>query len=486
MKWTRLAILASSLIAVIAVVVSIRAGILPMGVSGEWEWKRELIATAPLSLGLAFLGIIGFAGFAAWGMNSLGDRPGKLRETGWLAALFVASLTVQFTTLSGGPDSQGLAKWATLGIEGSSGYFTVAKSQMADPWRFWKQYPSWIHDQDSLHIGTHPPGLFLLGRGLLSATASSPKLTSTVMSVLPETATVGFRAMLPDWSQPEKAAIALMGLLTLLACAATVIPLYVLARSTMPASSAWAAAAIWPIAPAALMFQPTADSAFPFLATMAIASVAGGGPARALLAGVVLAIGMQFSLVFLPIGLIVAIVAITRAAISWRKRAVLIVSIGAGFLTVTLGLWWFSAANPFVIWWNNQRNHGRFYQENPRTYWIWLLVNPIELALAVGIPTSLFALVACCRRKLPATFWAVLGVLILLNLSGKNRSEVARLWLPFMPLLLLAAAAEVEKDARKSWILGGLIVILGLQTLAFQSLFQVVYPFSASDMPTAR
>ena len=51
-------------------------------------------------------------------------------------------------------------------------------------------------------------------------------------------------------------------------------PLYLLARAAMPAPSAWAAAALWPLAPAANLFQPVADTTYPLLSTMAWALAA--------------------------------------------------------------------------------------------------------------------------------------------------------------------------------------------------------------------
>ena len=53
------------------------------------------------------------------------------------------------------------ARWAAANyLPGSAGYFKVARQQaVRDPWKFLADYPQWIRDQDSLHIGTHPPGL---------------------------------------------------------------------------------------------------------------------------------------------------------------------------------------------------------------------------------------------------------------------------------------------------------------------------------------
>ena len=49
-------------------------------------------------------------------------------------------------------------------------------------------------------------------------------------------------------------------------------------------------------------------------------------------------------------------------------------------------LWLFHNVNLLNVWAWNYRNHAGFYGQFPRTYWRWLLVNPLELALALGVP----------------------------------------------------------------------------------------------------
>ena len=98
-------------------------------------------------------------------------------------------------------------------------------------------------------------------------------------------------------------------------------PLYLLARVALAAPAAWAAAALWPLVPAANLFQPVADTAYPLLSTSALALAAWaarsherpGRPALvgiglAIASGMVMAFGMFFTLAFLPVGLIVALV----------------------------------------------------------------------------------------------------------------------------------------------------------------------------------
>ena len=113
--------------------------------------------------------------------------------------------------------------------------------------------------------------------------------------------------------------------------------------------------------------------------------------------------------------------------------------------------WAVLGANPFVIGSWNLHHHARFYDEYPRTYRLWLVVNPVELAIALGLPA-----VVWCRRGLfaprgvPLSVWSTLVVLTLTNLTGRNMGEVARLWMLYMPPLLVGAGYGFERWAQKT------------------------------------
>ena len=99
-----------------------------------------------------------------------------------------------------------------------------------------------------------------------------------------------------------------------------------------------------------------------------------------------------------------------------------------------------------MVWWWNQRNHARFYAEYHRTYRAWVLVNPIELAVGLGLPAVTWVIVGLVStaREIRVT-WATLIVLAFLTIGGRNLSEVARLWLPLMPSILVAAGAGFDR-----------------------------------------
>jgi hypothetical protein len=306
---------------------------------------------------------------------------------------------------------------------------------------------------------------------------TSPALARTLDEALPVEVANAFREIVGPMPRADRAALVLIGALTLLASAATVVPLYLLMRgSGCDAAVAWSAASLWPLVPSAILFQPTADTAFPLLATAALALATRRGPIAAGVSGVILAVGMVFTLAFLAVGLMVGLMLATAPEVSIRRRAGLILATGAGFLTPTLLGWLVTGANPFVIWWWNQANHAGFYVEHPRRYVAWLLINPIELAVALGVPAAVWAVVGLASGRAPRVSWIALGVLVLLTLTGRSLSEVARLWIPFCPMLLAASAAGLARLGGGAVSLGVTSLLTAVQVVMMQLLIQVVYP----------
>jgi hypothetical protein len=480
------------------VAVALGYRLVPVGVPGEWEWNR-LADWAALSwdgLTIAVLGVAIYAGFAGLGLRLQKPTRSPVFEASCLAGLFFASVCIQVIVPMGAPAGYDLTKWASVNyLPGSTGYFQVARQKAAnDPWKFLADYPDWIRTQDVFHIGTHPPGLIAAQCLLLRTMQQSPRLTDALLDHMPPSVDAGFRVFGDPGSKPlsraERATLYTTALLTLLACAGTVVPLYLLARAGMPASASWAAAALWPLAPSANLFQPVADTAYPLLSTSALALAAwaarwpqkGGRHRvrRTLLAassGMVMALGMSFSLAFLPVGLIALFMLIGNTASPWRSRAVLVLATGVGFFAVLIGGWALTAANPFVIGLWNLKHHAQFYVEYPRSYRLWLWVNPVETAIALGVPAVIWCIAGfLAPRDVPVSAWSTLLVLFVINLTGRNMGEVARLWMLFMPGLLVAAGAGIVRLAAQPRDLGASIALSGAQVLALQAMIQVVYP----------
>ncbi len=507
---------------VILLAIAVKTRLLPLGVHGEWEWGR-VKPTIPIPwewFVLASLGAAGYAVFVGLGLRALLAHASRWTEARWLAALLAATVAVQVAIPVGAPDEYDLTKWVYVTyLSGSTGYFKVAREQAVQhPWEFLARYPDWIRSQDSLHIGTHPPGLIVAQCILMRTMDRYPGLADILLDHMPPSLAIGFKQLEGMDGRPirrsERASLYATALLTLLACAGTVVPLYLLARSSLPAPAAWAVASFWALAPSANLFQPDADTTYPLLSTSAWALAAWAvryqegrdrtaaiGVFLGLMSGVVMAFGMVFTLAFLPVGLITALIVVMNPSISRRRRTVLILVIGAGYLAFVLGGWFAMGADPFIVWkWTHRHHapaisltvslptpfvvwewnlyhHARFYVEYPRTYSLWLWANPIELAIAIGLPTVVWCVAGMfAPRSVPLSVWATLLVLTLANLTGRNMGEVARLWMLFMPPLLIAAGQGLRRLGGGPMALGLSVALVGVQSLTLQLMIQVVYP----------
>jgi hypothetical protein len=98
------------------------------------------------------------------------------------------------------------------------------------------------------------------------------------------------------------------------------------------------------------------------------------------------------------------------------------------------------------------RIHREFFTE-PRDYAVWLVFDPLDLAVFIGLPVaaslvlaslrSARRLIARSRLKPDEAFrLGALVTLLALLLSGETRGEVGRIWIPLMPVLLVAALAR--------------------------------------------
>ena len=69
-------------------------------------------------------------------------------------------------------------------------------------------------------------------------------------------------------------------------------------------------------------------------------------------------------------------------------------------------------------------------------------------------------------------------MLAVLTLSGRNLSEVARLWLPFFPMLLAASGPGQRRLGGGPLTLAMTVLFMAIQVVVMELIIQVVYPVS--------
>ncbi len=514
MNWKVNLALGAASILVLGLLTGVYAGDVPLGIAGEWEWPWISFEPSIARLLTAGAGVAAYGWFAARGCRSLeASSPTGRREAGWVAGLTVAAVAVQVLIAVGASSPYGLTRWSCIHLlTEATGYYDVARREAGpDPWKFLAEYPSWVEAQPPGHLAVHPPGLIAGYRGLIALMDRFGPAADLLNALTPPDVDQGFReiesrrnAAIP---RTDRAALYLASLITLLACAGTVAPLYLLARESLPPKPAWIAAALWPLSPALNLFQPLPDAAFPLLSATALASAAwavkrvvkrgqavkrGQEPLLlkaikvpdpflrplAIASGAVMGFGLLFTLALLPVGLIVALVVLTTRSTSWRGRFQVIGWIGVGCVAVVAVAGLGAGVDLPTVWiWNLRKNAG-FYEGSLRSYLPWVLANPVELVVAAGLPAALWSLIALTadRRRAPRAFWSALLVTALADLSGGNRGEVARLWMIFLPPLFTAVGVGLDRLGGGGRAVFATIALTGIQTLGLQSLIQVVYP----------
>ncbi len=447
------------------------ASSIPLGVPGEWTWSRVPAGTVPVfNLGCTVVVLLIYYAFVRWGTSCI-ESCSRLQKGALLFALCLASMTVLWNLKAVPSQIFGHAgmSWVTY-YPRMSGYFTQAVSEKESTAQFLANYEQTAREGDYLHQGTHPPGLILYFRFLHHLCKSSPALTQAVIACETEDVAAGLDILeeLSDagdhsFTPQQRATLWLSLLVTLLVSGATVLPIYFfLSRFTSPVI-AFSFSGLWPLVPAVSLFAPKSDILLAFFSAFVVCLWARAVVSRKSLfgffAGCVLWTGMLTSLAVIVTAVIMSfwtILYTVREFLDRKKEnekllnsipLLPLLGILAGLLLPSLLMWGLFDLNLSSVWLINLSKHAEFYEHNSRTFYLWLFVNPLEMAFSLGMPLFLLVIVAGFRavqdrfRSTTSLFsLAVIGVWLLLLLSGKNMGEAARLWIFLLPLMLSTAA----------------------------------------------
>ena len=281
-----------------------------------------------------------------------------------------------------------------------------------------------------------------------------PRLTEGLLGAagVPDTA---FR---PPATRAARAAALLGALLLVLLGAVTAWPVARLARALgvgiLPAGRL---AVLWSLLPGPALMTPQFDQALALLvagATALLLAASGGAGFRwaagAGILGGVAVLTSYGAVVFLLIGGLAAIASRGDRGIGLRRSLAVagLASAAAGVVAIAIPA--LLGHEPLRALTAALSLHRELYTA-PRSYLLWLAFNPLDLALFLGVPVAaggLLALARSVRRRDAGAGTASLdrfrrvvfgGVAVVLVL-GVTRGEVGRLWIPLMPLLLVASA----------------------------------------------
>ncbi len=352
-------------------------------------------------------------------------------------------------------------------------YHSVAISPEArDPLAFVRQHAQKLPDlgQWAKHAATHPPGPVLYYRAALAVCEASPTLTNTLLAA----AEVPDREFRPPATRAARAAALLGALLLGLLGALTAWPIAHLAMALgIEAIAAARLAALWALLPGPALMIPQFDHALalPVVAatTLLLAAGRGAGVWRAAVAGAIggVAIFTSYgSAVFLGIG---GAAALAASGAGLVRRPAFLAGLAGGVAALTaFGLPAVLGHHPVRALSTALSIHREAFTA-PRSYGLWLLFYPLDLTLFLGLQVAVAGLLLLSRSIRRATGGLALSALArfrlatfagvgLLVLLGVTRGEVGRIWIPLMPLLLIASLAGPTAPGRKDALLHGTLL----------------------------
>ena len=481
--WTKLTtgagVLGSLLVSLV-----VSARLFPLGIPGEWVWEYRKIGPSPTSP--FALAIVGVALIAL--LVQLWKRVPKAR---WERAMFIAllmilTLAVRFTAGRIEPAVPSVAvRNASIVVSPIATTFFLAAREVEQEGvsTYLDSYHERIIRYPS-HAGTHPPGAVLYFWAIRRVAAVMPWLKEWGIEVLGgvEGVTIAC-AVTQHWTgatvSPDELATAWLAAQALILIGGLAVVFVWAAACSQSMGQAgdpvakfenrWRAGLIavgaYAVAPGGLLFLPVLDQLLLALTAIMVwlgASWWANRDSRrrtflAALLGLTAAVGLFCSFKFIPIIGCVGLWLLLEecnSGDSIKDRVENLRAAVVPWITLLLSLilpfvlldvvFHFNLLTTFKV---ALGSHGVETLEAKRTYWMWLFVNPLDFFYmgigAVFLGVVVFANWRAYTEGLLKRFAPLVALAItiaLLSVSGLVRGEVARLWLPFLPVASVGMA----------------------------------------------
>ena len=231
------------------------------------------------------------------------------------------------------------------------------------------------------------------------------------------------------------------------------------------------------VGPAAIWLAVSADAMFGAVAAWGLCCLAAAATTRnavrmvglSVLAGLLLGYCC-----FLSYGLpLLAVLTLAVLFVARNPRPILGTAIGGSAVVAAF------AVNGFV-WWRafpvlRERYYAGIASIRPAAYWVWGDLAALAFSAGPLVGASVAVAVARARevrtgdvttRPVITLTLAACTCIVLADLSFMSKSETDRIWLPFVPWLLLSAALLPERWRRRA-LAGQVVLAIALQTLLF-------------------
>jgi len=414
-------------------------------------------------------------------------------EAAAVGMLVLFALWFQFAAGALGVDGQNEPFFAVVAPEIANPYFEAA-GEIENPLEYLRDYREIASDSEHYQLKTHPPGpviFFYAIRCAASLPAVENAILGTVDRLFPESRDQEELAHLEfvgRLARQTRAAGWLSMFVLRLAGVLTIVPAYLLARMHYGKADGFVAGTFSMLIPSMVVFSPLMDQLYPVIGITALLLAYAAANRQKLVlnlaAGLVLFAGMFFSVsfvVFVPLIILMqgwmlfarkSIVQYSGAA---RRLMLMIEMLLIGMMLGAVAVYAVSRVSIIGMWLSILKVNTDFNLSEGRGYFPWLALNPLFFAAFLGVPAAMLYATRLVREGriifarrfseidiLPPAIFAVLAALWL---YGANRGEVERLWMPLMPVCVIAAAGKNRIPVR---ILLVLLALQGVQTIAFR------------------
>ncbi len=489
-RW--LAILSVSLAATVAIPLDLLPWLRgPAPYPPEWQWGYRPGGPAhPLSVAVMLVAVV-LALLAATGWGWARRRP-RAAMVSVLVVATAAGWCLQLAALEREPAGPLRALMSRALSTSISSYHAVAIEEGRDARALLRSHASRLPKllAKAKHAATHPPGPILFYGAAVALCERSPALTD----VLLRTANASRRDSQTAVMRAERAGGLLGALVLGLLGVLTLWPIALLSETLgLEPLSAARVGLLWTLVPGLVLMSPALDAATALPVTacallLARASRAASGRRRVVTAtlagacGAVALFASYGSAAFLAIagGAVVAWASVDRRALA---RAVAAAALAAAITALlALGVPAALGHQPLLAMRTALAIHRAAFTL-PRSYALWLLFDPLDLAVFTGLPVAVAGLWAL-RRTIERALVAgplvalerfrlgVFGGVVLLVLMGVVRGEVGRILIPLMPFVLVSSVAEGGSEPATDEAMG-LGVLLATLSLAIDAYWVV-------------
>ncbi len=367
-----------------------------------------------------------------------------------------------------------------------SGYFTVS-TQISNLASFITNFNQSLHDYP-MYTRFHPPGGILLYYLFEFFLRPFTHLFSSLLTVSPSHADVA--TIWNDLSYSQRLNALGSGLMIAFLAGLAIIPTYFSTKLLYGEKAAFRSVALFTFAPSVLLFTPLIDVFMPLFTSISLYLVLKGfkekGYLYFFLSGLVLFAGVFFTLTFLPIMLFLFLIFVFR----YFQQKEDFTHIIKNLFSLMLGV----MVIPFILFFAGlnlieMTKTIMLYHEAAqagREHLIWFFYNLYDFFLFAGIPIGILFIYLIFKefrmfkikniKRIEIISVSFLIMLLVVNFSGAVRAETARIWLPFIPILIIVIAnftTNKLKFTNRQFIL--LLLLQATQVIVFQTFLVAVW-----------